>query len=362
MKILVAENWPVHEECLPAWICALNLIGIYPDVLVNKKAFGKKGNVFDCYENLKIAKQIDWDPPDPDIGNYLDQQEYDLIIVNSFQGENPKFYLERNTNIIGIVHHYPELPSNYLSDIQKINNKQSGKKVFLAFLWDYIQLSFSYLHPSFDTSFIKTMYPLVRLKSFIEEKKKDHLQIAIPGGINPSNRNYIDFLKALSDQKKYLDEKIKVNVVGGGKKEHINYLLNMIAELNVSNFFSFLIEDSQQSDVRSLYTDYYAKISSSDMIAPLFKQTSRYRDNSISSAVAVGYSASLPIALNSTDSYIYNLPYSMMNRFDYKTFFEHVVQSSYQENIKLNAIRQQVVLSKLIYRNTRILADVINTI
>lgn len=270
MKILISEKWPVHEECIPAWVYALNCLGVIPDVLYNIKAEQKKGDVFQCYESIQIGRKIGWDPlKESEILEIIDQENYDLVIANSFQGEAPEFYFKLNATVLGIVHHHPELPDKYINAALERNLSASKNKIHLAFLWDFIPKSFLYFYPEFSKEFVHVMFPLALLKKSIGEYEKDDnkVRLAIPGGINFNNRDYSHLLNSLTKVNE--KDSFLFYLPGAGKLGEREKLVETLESNGVADFFVFPEVGSQGTEARSSYNDYYSTILDSDFILPL---------------------------------------------------------------------------------------------
>ncbi|MTW22313.1 hypothetical protein [Allochromatium palmeri] len=344
---------------MPAYIYALNTLKIKPDIMYSEPALESKGNVLDHYVGLDYELTIKWrHDKEKQIVEKISDSKYDLIIANSFQGQAPDFYLKFESIVLGIIHHFPELPADTIKKINLINNNSKKPKVHLAFLWDFIPNAFFYFYSDFLHSATHVMYSLAPLKT-TEKKSCDSIKIAIPGGINTSNRAYEMLIDGLTKTK--LGKKnLKFILPGGGKAEDIKKFKDLLIKSGLMEFFEF--NDMQNNQHKIAHEDYYRKITQSDLILPLIKKASRYRDYSISSAIATAYNASVLTAMNATDSHLYHFPYSLIDRFDYTSFLKNLSEPDFLEKSNNYLTSQQNSMAKLLNKNVQSMANLLDSI
>ena len=324
MKVLVAEIWPVHEECLPAWVHAFNALGIRPDVLLNKKMLNTKGSPFECYNGIELGTVYEWSPLLEEFYvELINRSDYDLVIANSFQSPSQKFYARLKSNIVGFIHHYPELN---IAELDLFNvcrafpsDGSSSSKPWLlpVVLWDFV-CDFAVRDHSLDErirSSIRFFYPLTpphlhrSKKSFGEGCEDEYFRLCIPGGINFNNRDYPLIVNALSGQEV---DGVKLVVPGGGKVDQIEKFVQLTSSIN--NMLELNVEveshENGQGEFRVPYDNYFRSMARSDMIVPLIRNNSRYLSRSITSSVSSAISLGIPICLPFVQASLYGLGFS----------------------------------------------------
>jgi hypothetical protein len=323
MKILVAEIWPVHEECLPAWVYTLNRLGIKPDILLNKKMLATKGSPLEWLTSLNTGKTYQWHPLDEDrVAEEINDSKYELIFANSLQGVSPSFYKRLNARIVGIIHHYPELRPEDIDSFELEVGTHMGAdhlsrpRLIPVVLWGFIR-DFANRDTSLDARVkekLKYLYPLTpaSISKLARPLSLNHergpIRICIPGGINFNNRDYSTIFKALEGVN---TSQIRVVIPGGGKPDQVIRMAKLTEHIREALEFNLDINKvDQQAESRVPYSQYLHSIASADIVAPLIKERSRYLTRSITSSISTALSHGVPLALSFTESRIYNINYS----------------------------------------------------
>jgi hypothetical protein len=317
MRTLVSEIWPVHEECVPAWISALNSLGVTPDVLLNAKSVRKKGSILSFHPSLRVGQVFLWRPTEMrQTVQRINATRYDLIVANSFEGQAVNFYRRLRANLVGITHNYPAAPAEHWAHIQK-RWHDNDCLIFPTVLWSFIETNLRK-----DVSFLppnayQTMYPVTRSSDSLAHHAAqyfgkipfaaDQSIVSIPGGVNYQNRDYLSLFNYLQDcNNGNLD--VMVDLPGGGEPDRLERFVDDIKRLAIEHRFPRISAAQWSAKQGTPYADYYSCVFHAHSLLGLFKPQSRYRTHSISSTVPAAINLQRPVFLNDEDASLYGLP------------------------------------------------------
>ncbi|MCE2680767.1 MAG: hypothetical protein LW629_10040 [Burkholderiales bacterium] len=259
-------------------------------------------------------------------------------------------------NVLAVVHASERLSDANRQRCEKINARVGGRKITLVFLWEFIARSFRLQFPDFDQKYIRVMHPLAYLPSFTQNSTSlKRCKIAVPGALSFVNRDYrllVDALRICNDETL---EMIEVVLPGAASAATLEQMTGMLKEANLEGLFSIPTLASADRKSRTAYQQYYDEISDATVIMPLFKTTSKYRSVSMSSTVATAYCMNLPVALNSSDSVIYDVPYSLINQYDYLATLNRLVSDDFQLKRERLKIQQAASMASLLAKNVETL-------
>ncbi|QEY32399.1 hypothetical protein EVJ50_09415 [Synechococcus sp. RSCCF101] len=317
----MSEFWPVHEECLPAWIHSLNCLGIAPDLLLNRKMVRVKGSPLDLYNNLLTGETYLWHPGERhQIAERINDAGYDLILANSFQGVGPSFYKQLFAPILGVVHHYPELERSDLDDFSRDWRKPSPgatrHPLKPMVLWPFVQRHWqrNLEWPSDVRAAVGCLFPTTPplisrcAKPVGDQTHSSTIDLCVPGGVNFNNRDYGSLVRLLTPE---IAAGVRLVIPGGGKRPELERLKQLMDSAGLSTELCLGLQGlpAQAAEARVDYGQYAQAIANSDVILPLFRAQSRYMSKSISSSVSTAISHGVPIAMSFQESDLYRIGY-----------------------------------------------------
>ncbi|WP_200328528.1 hypothetical protein [Thiocystis violacea] len=304
------EYWPVHEEILPSHIYSLNALGVKPDVFLNSDSITIKGDLFSLYNQLElnlIAYPFKGIAKWKALANRINEEKYDLVIVNSFQTGGSDWALSLEAHKLCLVHSVLEFYNNRKTFESAVERDDVSLMCLGAASTTTLQNIISHackrrkeIHSIYAAIFPDNQTSLDRRVCPTTCKGT---RIAIVGGINYKNRNFSHLFQLAASHRD-----VVFDVVSGG--QDFGKLQAEVRENALTGQFRFLSNDGS----RTSYKDMFAAVQGSDYLITGFKSPCRYHEFSISSVINYAIGFRKPLVQDPITKMLYEIPGPIVHR------------------------------------------------